>query len=284
MTAERISGRTRKLYSYPRRIFSESISRFKRKHSYLKFFTLIELLVVIAIIAILAAILLPALNRALEKGRSIACVNNLSQFGKADALYISDYNDWPAPFRNGYSNVDTTALIFGPVHSGLLSPYMPIKNGPNNTHFLGGYRKSGGNGSCVCPSQPRPSKDSDYIMTNDAGTYFTYSLNSNFQLQNIGAAERPFGKITQVKKPTRGAVFMDGQGGTMVWYYPNREAVDSAVGKVAFRHSGRSNVIFLDFHAESIDRLKMPDQERGGAYTSTFWSPWAKNNVRYDAW
>ena len=250
----------------------------------LKCFTLIELLVVIAIIAILASILLPALNRALEKGRSIACVNNLSQFGKADALYISDYNDWPAPFRDGFTAGETTLRIFGPVGSGLLSPYMPIKNGPDNSHFLGGYKKSGGAGSCVCPSQPRPSNDSDYIMTDGGGTYFTYSLNSNFQLQYIGAAERPFGKITQVKKPTRGAVFMDGLGGTMVWYYPNRDAVDSAVGKVAFRHSGRSNVLFLDFHVESIGRLKMPDHERGGAYTSTFWSPWDKNNVRYDAW
>ena len=65
----------------------------KKQH----YFTLIELLVVIAIIAILAAILLPALNSARERGRSADCLSNQKQIGHLIFTYTSDFNDFLPP-------------------------------------------------------------------------------------------------------------------------------------------------------------------------------------------
>jgi prepilin-type N-terminal cleavage/methylation domain-containing protein len=58
-------------------------------------FTLIELLVTITVIAILAALLLPALSRAKESGRRAVCINNLQQIGLGLGLYVGDYTAYP---------------------------------------------------------------------------------------------------------------------------------------------------------------------------------------------
>src|ERR1051325_4391810 len=88
-------------------------------------FTLIELLVVVAIISILAAMLLPALNKAKENGRRAVCMSNLKQLGVAIRLYADDNGDRTPPFRESNLGEKFWMHFIGPYRN---KPYSPPGN------------------------------------------------------------------------------------------------------------------------------------------------------------
>jgi prepilin-type processing-associated H-X9-DG protein/prepilin-type N-terminal cleavage/methylation domain-containing protein len=216
-------------------------------------FTLIELLVVISIIAILASMLLPALQKARDKGRQASCGSNLKQIGTAAQMYATDATDYIVPALYG--------IRWSPVWSwyNSLGPYVgrpDLQNIGADDSAAEQYPRE-----YTCPATPPETYRS--LGWSAAGKVWSgYGINrttdgdlgSGFKVLVAGYADvtgQQTGKMTRFRRPSGLFLFADGYW-TMdrslnqtpnTWIYNNTTLLPNP-------HNDGRNVTFLDGHVE----------------------------------
>jgi prepilin-type N-terminal cleavage/methylation domain-containing protein/prepilin-type processing-associated H-X9-DG protein len=234
-------------------------------HTHRRAFTLVELLVVISIIALLLAIMMPALARVREQGRTMVCANTLKQIGLASTLY-ADNNKDELPLCV-YLAPDHTGFLWVHAISKYLGGYKEAVNGwpgpwvqKGNAYYNGFYK---------CLSQRMHEK---FASPWPPLNYMDYGMNTNINYGIRAGQQVPDNhvKLSQIQRPAEVLLFADGGGVSNVsigMFTPIPNNKPGVYGYICPRHGTKknqgANIGFADGHVALIPKTAIPKTNTG---------------------